>query len=213
MNGELANQPGTRVHPECDVVRFDGERVYPPGTATYLVLNKPGGYLVSRSDPHHRRTVYDLLDDVDAPVFPVGRLDLDTLGVLLLTDDGPLGYRLAHPRYGVYKIYRATVRGVPKPGAIRQLREGVHLNDGPTSPADARLLFDRGETSDLELILHEGRKRQVRRMCRAIGHRVIELERTAFGGITAEGLDPGHWRALAEGEVQSLRQMVGLVEG
>ncbi len=213
MNGEQVDQLGIRVDPESDVVAIDWAQVFLPGTESYLVLNKPAGYLVSRSDPHHRPTVYDLLEDVDAPVFPVGRLDLDTLGVLLLTDDGVLGYRLAHPRYGVLKTYRATVKGVPELSAMRQLCEGVHLGDGLTSPADARILSDRGETSVLELILHEGRKRQVKRMCRAIGHRVLELERTAFGGITVEGLERGCWRALAVGEVQSLRRMVGLVEG
>ena len=210
MNGEQVNQPGTRVHPERDVVSFDGERVVPPGAETYLVLNKPGGYLVSRSDPHHRQTVYDLLKDVAGSVFPVGRLDLDTLGVLLFTDDGDLGYRLAHPRYGVLKTYRATVKGVPDPDVVRQLCEGVRLDDGVTSPAEARLLSDRGDTGVLELILHEGRKRQVRRMCSTVGHRVLELERTAFGGITARGLDRGAWRALEEDEVESLRRMAGL---
>jgi pseudouridine synthase len=198
------------IDPEADRVVYNGQRIQPPATCSYLVLNKPARYLVSSGDPHHSHTVYDLLEGVTARVFSVGRLDLDTRGVLLLTDDGDLSYRLTHPRYGVQKVYRAEIQGVPSADAIARLCSGISMEEGLTAPADVRLEGSVRGNGVLRLILHEGRKRQVKRMCEAVGHPVRELERVAFAGITAAGLKPGRWRPLSAVEVVRLRQMVGL---
>ena len=144
-----------------------------------------------------------MLDLVGVPerVVPVGRLDADTTGALLLTNDGPLAHRLAHPRYGVEKVYEAEVEGQPGPDALRSLEEGVELDDGRTAPARARLLGP----STIELVLHEGRKHQVKRMCETVGHPVRRLHRSAYAGLTLEGLEPGAWRELEPSEVNRLR--------
>jgi len=198
------------VDPSADRVTVRGRAVRPPDESIYLLLNKPTGYLVSARDPHHSRTVYDLLKSVPRRTFPVGRLDLDTCGVLLLTDDGELSFRLTHPRFGVEKAYRAQVRGAPSRRALRTLETGVQLADGPAAPATVRLARSRAEGSTLEITLREGRKRQVKRMCEAVGHPVLKLERTAFAGLTAQGVERGTWRHLTGQEVTGLRSLVGL---
>jgi 23S rRNA pseudouridine2605 synthase len=182
-----------------DRVEVDGEAVEPQ-QLTYVLLNKPPGTLTTARDPRGRPTVLDLVD-VPERVVPVGRLDADTTGALLLTNDGPLAHRLAHPRYGVEKVYEAEVEGRPGPEALRRLEEGVELEDGRTAPARARLLGP----STIELVLHEGRKHQVKRMCEAVGHPVQRLHRSAYAGLTAEGLEPGAWRELEPSEVNRLR--------
>jgi pseudouridine synthase len=141
-------------------------------------------------------------------VVPVGRLDADTTGLLLLTNDGKLAHRLAHPRYGVEKVYEAEVRGVPDTGDLRRLRGGVELEDGTTAPAKARILARAGRDAIMELTLHEGRKHQVKRMCEAVGHPVVRLHRSRYGGLDLAGLAPGEWRALTRAEVAGLRLLV-----
>lgn len=210
VNGLLVSQPGTLVDARADRVVCRGRRVRPPTACTYVILNKPSGYLVSAGDPHHSRTVYDLLTALSGRVFPVGRLDLDTRGMLMLTDDGDLAYRLMHPRYEVEKTYRAFVLGKPSVRCIRQLCQGVRLDDGVTAPAKVKLVGTAGGNSTLELTLHEGRKRQVKRMCEAVGHPVRGLERVAFAGITARDVGPGQWRHLTSAEVGRLQALVGL---
>jgi 23S rRNA pseudouridine2605 synthase len=182
-----------------DRVELDGEAVEPQQLA-YVLLNKPPGTLTTARDPRGRPTVLDLVD-VPERVVPVGRLDADTTGALLLTNDGPLAHRLAHPRYGVEKVYEAEVEGHPGADALRRLEEGVELEDGRTASARARL---RGP-STIELVLHEGRKHQVKRMCEAVGHPVRRLHRSAYAGLTVEGLEPGRWRELEPSEVSRLR--------
>jgi 23S rRNA pseudouridine2605 synthase len=182
-----------------DQVAFDGESVVAQKLA-YVLLHKPAGTLTTARDPRGRPTVLDLVD-VPERVVPVGRLDANTTGALLLTNDGPLAHRLAHPRYGVEKVYEAEVEGNPGPSALRRLEEGVDLDDGPTAPAQARLLGP----STIELVLHEGRKHQVKRMCEAVGHPVLRLHRSRYAGLTLEGLEPGAWRKLEPSEVDRLR--------
>ena len=181
-----------------DVVAVDGAPVAPQQLA-YLMLHKPAGVVTTASDPQGRRTVLDL---VDAPqrVFPVGRLDRDTTGLLLLTNDGELANRLAHPRHGVDKTYVADVDGDPTTEALRRLAEGVRLDDGVTAPARARRLGP----GRVELVIHEGRNRQVRRMCEAVGHPVRLLHRTAYGPLILGSLAPGRWRPLTPDEVDAL---------
>ena len=182
-----------------DRVEVDGERVTPQGL-TYVLLHKPAATVTTAHDPQGRRTVVDLVD-VPERVVPVGRLDADTTGALLLTNDGPLAHRLAHPRYGVEKVYEAEVEGRPGSETIRALADGIELEDGLTAPAKARRLGP----SRIELVLHEGRNRQVRRMLEAVGHPVRSLRRTAYAGLTLEGLEPGQWRELEPSEVKRLR--------
>jgi 23S rRNA pseudouridine2605 synthase len=187
-----------------DVVEVDGRRVERQALA-YVLLHKPGGVVTTASDPHGRPTVVGLVAR-EARVVPVGRLDADTTGALLLTNDGPLAHRLAHPRYGVPKVYEAEVEGSPRPEALTALREGVELDDGRTAPAEARLLGP----GLVELVLHEGRKHQVKRMLEAVGHPVRRLHRSRYAGLGLAGLEPGAWRELEAGEVAVLRREAGL---
>jgi 23S rRNA pseudouridine2605 synthase len=183
-----------------DHVAVDGEPVAKQRLA-YVLLHKPTGVVTTAVDPQGRRTVTDLVRH-ESRVAPVGRLDFDTTGALLLTNDGELAHRLAHPRYGVEKVYEADVAGLPGDDALRRLREGVELDDGVTAPARARLLTP----SRVELILHEGRNRQVKRMLEAVGHEVRRLHRSRYAGLTVERLAPGEWRELTREEIDALRR-------
>lgn len=205
VNGE----PGqlNSVVGKHDVVEVDGRRVERQPLA-YVLLHKPAGVVTTASDPQGRRTVVDLVPG-EPRVVPVGRLDADTTGALLLTNDGPLAHRLAHPRYGVPKVYEAVVEGSPDRVALRALREGVELDDGRTAPAGARVLRRCGGEATLELTLHEGRKHQVKRMCAAVGYPVVRLHRSRYAGLGLDGLDPGEWRELTKDEVAALREAAG----
>jgi 23S rRNA pseudouridine2605 synthase len=197
--GELNTVVGAR-----DVVEVDGERVVAQPLA-YVLLHKPAGAVTTASDPHGRPTVVELVER-EPRVVPVGRLDADTTGALLLTNDGPLAHRLAHPRYGVPKVYEAGVEGSPDEAALEALREGVELDDGRTAPAEARVL----RPGLVELTIHEGRKHQVKRMLEAVGHPVRRLHRSRYAGLELGGLEPGEWRELSAEEVASLRRESGL---
>jgi 23S rRNA pseudouridine2605 synthase len=182
-----------------DRVEVDGQAVTKQILA-YVLLHKPAGVVTTASDPQGRRTVLDLVEH-ESRVVPVGRLDADTTGALLLTNDGPLAHRLAHPRYGVEKTYVVEVQGEPDDAALGRLARGIELEEGPTAPAQARRLGP----SRIELTIHEGRNRQVKRMFEAIGHPVRRLHRSAYAGLTLEGLEPGRWRELEPSEVGALR--------
>jgi 23S rRNA pseudouridine2605 synthase len=182
-----------------DRVEVDGRRVEPQRLA-YLLLHKPAGVVTTARDPHGRPTVVDLVDH-EARVVPVGRLDADTTGALLLTNDGELAHRLAHPRYGVEKTYDVEVDGKVTDEQLLRLRGGVELEDGPTAPAQARRLGP----NRLELVLHEGRKHQVKRMCAEVGLPVTRLHRPSYGGLELGALAPGEWRELEPTEVEQLR--------
>jgi 23S rRNA pseudouridine2605 synthase len=197
VNGE-PGQLNTFVE-RGDRVEVDGEVVAPQRLA-YVLLHKPAGAVTTASDPQGRPTVVGLVDH-DVRVVPVGRLDVETTGALLLTNDGELAHRLAHPKYEVEKVYEAEVDGEPSDEALRRLAEGVELEDGVTAPAEVRRLGP----SVVELSIHEGRNRQVRRMLEAVGHPVKRLHRSRYAGLTLEGLDPGAWRELARDEVTGLR--------
>ena len=197
VNGE-PGQLNTFVQAQ-DRVELDGEAVSAQ-KLTYVLLHKPAGTVTTASDPQGRPTVVELVD-VPERVVPVGRLDADTTGALLLTNDGPLAHRLAHPRYGVEKVYEVDVEGRPGDAALQALAKGVELEDGLTAPATARRLAP----SRLELTLHEGRNRQVKRMLEAVGHPVLRLHRSRYAGLTLEGLEPGAWRELEPSEVKRLQ--------
>jgi 23S rRNA pseudouridine2605 synthase len=203
VNGETAVL-GRRVDTEHDVVAVDGIPVGVRQGLVYFLLNKPRGVVTTASDPHGRPTVIDLLP-LEPRVFPVGRLDADTEGLLLLTNDGDLTHRLTHPSFGVEKEYLVEVEGTPSPRSLRRLREGVELEDGLTAPAEASLVPPHA----LRLVIHEGRNRQVRRMCAAVGHPVVRLVRTRIGSITDRRLKPGEWRPLTLAEVRGLASAIG----
>lgn len=184
-----------------DRVALDGAPVAQQPLA-YILLHKPAGVVTTASDPQGRRTVVDLVDH-PVRVNPVGRLDADTTGAVLLTNDGLLANRIAHPRYGIEKVYVATVEGDPDDEALRRLREGVELDDGTTAPAKAK----RFAPGRVEIVLHEGRNRQVRRMLEAVGHPVKRLHRPRLAGLDLDGLAPGEWRELEGHEVAALRRL------
>jgi pseudouridine synthase len=216
VNGETASL-GARADADTDVVEVDGERVSTAAPSVYLAMNKPAGYVTTSSDPQRRRTVMQLLPDALPPhVVPVGRLDMDTEGLLIFTDDGEFAHRLAHPRFAVEKEYHGLVEGAPSQRAIHSLEQGVMIDDARTAPADvARAqppygFAERDGHTWLRLVLHEGRKRQVRRMCAAVGHPVRSLVRTRVDGVLLGRLASGTTRALSERELRELRRIVGL---
>jgi len=201
-DGELVAL-GDRVDPLHDRLSVDGVPVVTRPDLVYYLLHKPVGVVTTASDPQGRATVVELVPD-DPRVFPVGRLDRDTEGLLLLTNDGDLAQLLTHPRHGVEKTYLAEVTGTVTPATLRSLREGIELDDGPTAPARARVRQESGDRTALELTIHEGRKRQVRRMCKAMGLRVERLVRTRIGPVSDLRLPAGEWRALLASEVRDL---------
>lgn len=205
VNGEIIGSPGTKVVAGVDEVRVDDAVVSPPEELVYVMLNKPMGVMTTLDDPQGRPTVADYIPAGMPRLFPVGRLDYTTTGLLLLTNDGELAHLMMHPRHHVPKLYYAVVDGVPDASDLTHLRRGVQLDDGMTAPAGARVVQVRERTAAVEITLREGRKRQVRRMLSAIGHPVISLSRTAYGPITLGDLSEGAVRLLSAEEVDALR--------
>ena len=215
VNGVTVTELGTKADPSRDDIRVDGRRIKTNEARRYLLLNKPRGYVTTRSDPQRRPTVVDLLGGVREYVYPVGRLDFDSEGLLLLTNDGDLAARLAHPRHGVPRVYEAKVVGVPDAHDLTRLSRGIVVDGRRTSPATVRLLGQSrdGSQSTLEITIHEGRNRQVRNMCDAIGHPVDALRRVAIGPIRDRKLKLGHWRELTEAEIAKLKSQKSEVRG
>jgi len=206
VNGE-AGEFNTVVGHD-DVVEVDGERVERQ-PLHYVLLNKPSGVVTTADDPQGRPTVVDLVNH-PMRVMPVGRLDADTTGALLLTNDGELAHRLAHPSFGVPKVYDVDVVGSPSPDKLTELRSGIHLEDGRTAPAEARIIRRGTRVSRIELTIHEGRTHQVKRMCAAVGLPVEHLHRRRYAGLRLVDLEPGTWRELTPDEVAGLRRLAGL---
>ena len=211
INGRAA-KIGDTVDPRADTVLLDGSPVR-RDDKVYIVLHKPKGVITSAKDTHDRKTVLDCVQGAGGRVFPVGRLDLDVSGALILTNDGELAYRLTHPKYQVNKVYLAWVQGKMPQEAAQRLTEGVALEDGITAPGQCRIVKQNETSTLIRLIIHEGRKRLVKRMCAAVGHPVRDLRRLSVGTVCAAGLIPGEWRYLTDDEVRSLRQMTGLRNG
>jgi 23S rRNA pseudouridine2605 synthase len=207
VNGKTVLTMGVKVDPGKDEIRVDGRRIKRASRLRYILLHKPAGYVTTRSDPQRRRIVLDLLAGVREYVYPVGRLDYDTEGLLLLTNDGELAARLTHPRHGVARTYEARVAGMPDREAIDRLRTGIPLDGRRTLPADVVLLNEGRRDRDgvLRMTIREGRNRQVRRMCEAVGHPVQHLKRTRFGVLGDRKLKPGEWRELGPEEVAALK--------
>ena len=210
VNNQVVEELGLRVDEDKDVVLVDGRKIQVKTEPVYILLNKPAGYLVTLKDPFRRPTVRTLLPASLGRVFPVGRLDLATEGLLVLTNDGELAFRLSHPRFGVKKVYLAKIKGEPDKEALRRLERGVHLEGAKTAPARVVLLAPGQKSSWLRLELQEGRKREVREMCRAVGHPVLELRRVEFAGLGLGNLKPGQWRHLEPGEIRRLKSLVNI---
>ena len=206
VGDQIVTDPARDVDEESRVA-LDGQPLAGPEPRVLYALNKPVGVVSTAADTHGRPTVIELVPTRGLRLYPVGRLDIDSSGLILLTNDGELANQLTHPRFEVPKTYRARLAGGPiADDALTSLRAGVQLEDGPTAPARVRRLGGRG-SSLIELTIHEGRNRQVRRMCEAVGHRVLELERTSFGPLTLEGLAPGAHRRVRDTEAERLRAL------
>jgi 23S rRNA pseudouridine2605 synthase len=207
VNGKAVRELGTKADPASDDIRVDGRRIKIAEHHRYLLLNKPRGYVTTRSDPQRRPTVIDLLRGVREYVYPVGRLDYESEGLLLLTNDGDLAAKLTHPSHGVARVYEARVLGVPDGRDIERLSRGIVIDGRRTQPAEIKLLPHKRDAdhATLQLTIREGRNRQVRNMCEAIGHPVTHLTRVAIGPIRDPVLKPGRWRELSADEVKRLR--------
>ena len=217
VNGRTVTELGTKADPDADEIKVDGRRIHVQKRKRYVLLYKPRGYITSRSDPEQRPTVLDLLRGVKEYVYPVGRLDYDSEGLLILTNDGELAARLTHPRHEVDKVYHARVRGIPDDHAIERLQKGVTIDGRRTAPAKARFVDPphkrTGAQTTIELAIHEGRQRQVRKMFDAIGHPVVRLKRVRIGPIEDPEIPPGHWRELTPPEIEKLRRSAGMTTG
>jgi 23S rRNA pseudouridine2605 synthase len=214
VNGEVVTELGTKADPAVDHIKVDGKRLRTPPAPRYILMNKPRGVVVTRDDPQHRPTVYALLGTrVSEPVMPVGRLDFDSEGLLLLTSDGALAHQIAHPSGGCQKVYEVKVSGVPTPAKIAKLARGVLLDGERTAPATVELIDTTPEKDGiggnawLRVVLGEGRSRQVRRMMEAVGHKVSKLRRVAIGPIRDSKLPLGGFRDLSQGELAALRAL------
>jgi 23S rRNA pseudouridine2605 synthase len=209
VNGSAVRELGTKADIDTDDIRVDGRRLRAAEPRRYILLNKPAGVVSTRSDPQRRPTVIDLLRGVREYVYPVGRLDYDTEGLLLLTNDGDLAAKLTHPRHGVERTYRATVAGVPDRDALKRLRDGIPLDGVRTLPAQVSVTNAArdGRYATLQLTIREGRNRQVRRMCEAVGHPVRALARTGIGPLTGGRLPEGAWRDLSAAEIRTLQAL------
>lgn len=209
VNGRIVDRLGAKADPDTDEIRVDGKLITLPNRRYYILLNKPAGYTSTNFDRFAKRTVLELVADVSANLHTVGRLDVDTEGLIILTNDGDFTFKLTHPKHKINKTYEAVVRGMIKEDKLEKLRKGVVLEDGVTAPADVRLIdvSPDGKLSRVEITIHEGRKRQVRRMFAAVGHKVEKLVRTKIGNIGIGELTPGQWRYLTEDEVKALYEL------
>jgi len=203
VNGKVVTEPGSKVDP-FDIIEVNGQ-IISAEKKVYLILNKPVGYVSTLNDPHGRKTIIDLVKGVSQRIYPVGRLDYDTSGLLIMTNDGKLTHILTHPSYQVAKTYRVEVRDHPEEDDFYKLRKGVNLNDGLTAPAILKNISRKRKSTFFDLTIHEGRNRQVRRMCEEIGFPVISLKRIIYDFLKLNGLSEGRYRFLTEKEVQRLK--------
>ncbi|UCD18055.1 MAG: rRNA pseudouridine synthase [Candidatus Zixiibacteriota bacterium] len=210
VNDVTIDRVGTIINEENDVVKVDGTVATPVSRKYYILLNKPQQVLTTLFDPFRRKTVAYYTKSVPVRVYPVGRLDYDTEGALILTNDGDLAYRLAHPKYGIRKIYNAVVNGIFRQEDADRITRGVKLEDGYVGRAESRLISVRGNVSKIELILTEGRKREVKQLLKSVGYPVIYLRRVSFAGLRVDKLKVGRWRYINHQEIRHLKDLVGL---
>jgi pseudouridine synthase len=210
VNNEIVQTLGVKIDDEKDVITIDGKRIKAKDEFQYLILNKPPGYLVTLKDPLQRPTILDLIPKLKSRVFPVGRLDFDSEGLLLLTNDGELANRLMHPRYTIKKVYVVNVKNVPERSRLQTLEKGIWLDGKKTAPAKVRLLKTGSKNALIRVELTEGRKREVRKMFQAIGHPVRELKRIHFAELDLKNLKRGQWRHLTPVEISKLKKLTSL---
>jgi len=206
LNGKVVVELGTKADTDNDYIKVNGKLITRPEPKTYVILFKPRGYVTTSKDPEGRPTVMELLEKVKVRVFPVGRLDYDTEGLILCTNDGDLAHRLQHPSHEIPKTYLVKVDGVPTQEGVLKLRNGVKLRDGMTAPARVKIIKKAEANSWLEIIIHEGRNRQIKRMFEAIGHSVIKLKREGLAFLTLGDLKPGEFRHLTSEEIKNLHK-------
>lgn len=206
VNGKVVKELGTKIDPDVDIIEFDDKIVRREEKKVYIMLYKPAGYITSVKDPFGRPTVLDLVK-VKERIYPVGRLDFDTSGLLLLTNDGELANILMHPKHEIVKTYVAKIKGIPTKEEMERFENGLIIDGRKTAKAKIRILNVKNRTSVVEIQIHEGRNRQVKKMCKAIGHPVIALKRTKIGELELKGLKPGEWRYLTEDEIRYLKSL------
>ena len=204
VDGEIVTAMGSQIAPSSQEIRLDGKLVIPHNDFLYILLNKPQGYVTTMSDPQGRPIVTSLLQGINVRLFPVGRLDLDTEGALILTNDGELAQKIQHPSYEVTKTYEAQVLGRPAEKMLHKLEHGILLEGKQTAPAKIMVIARETETSSIRITIHEGRKRQVRKMFQAIGHPVVHLKRVAYGNLFLQGLPPGKYRILCPEDLKKI---------
>ncbi|SHE54480.1 ribosomal large subunit pseudouridine synthase B [Caldanaerobius fijiensis DSM 17918] len=207
LNGRVVTDMGVKVNPDVDIIQVNGKIIKPQKKKIYILLNKPVGFITTVKDQFNRPTVMDLIGYQRERLYPVGRLDYDTSGLLILTNDGELTYKLTHPSHEITKTYLATLQGVPDEEDLRRFRTGLKIDNYVTSPAEISILKIFNSRSLVEIKIHEGKNRQIRKMCEKIGHPVISLKRIAIGDITLEGLKEGQWRYLSDEEIEYLRKL------
>jgi len=210
INGRVVNTLGIKIDDDKDTIEVNGKEVKKDRNLIYLLLNKPSGYLVTLKDPFKRPTIMNFLSHLEKRVFPVGRLDYDTEGLLLLTNDGELAYRLMHPRYKIKKVYLAKVNGNPRDSELSTLEKGVYLDNGKTAPTKISRIYSGSKESCFRIEIYEGRKREIKRLFEYIGHRVLKLKRVKFAGLDQGKLKKGQWRHLTKKELLMLKKQVGL---
>ena len=208
VNGNIVKELGVKIDPDKDTIEIEGNILKLEENKVYILLNKPVGYITTMSDEFNRKKVIDLLIDIKERVYPVGRLDYDTSGLLLLTNDGDLAYKLTHPKYEVEKKYIAKVKGIPTEKELSQFRNGLQIEDYVTSKAKIKIIDREKDNSTLEVVIHEGKNRQVRKMCSKIGHQVVELKRVEMGDIKLGNIKEGKWRHLNPKEVDYLKNKI-----
>ena len=202
VNKKVITELGIKVIPGKDTVCVEGKEVKPEKKKSYIMLNKPEGYITTSSEQFGRASIVDLIKDIDERVFSVGRLDKDTSGLLLLTNDGDFAYKLTHPKHHIKKKYVAEIKGAPDSVKLSKFRKGLKIEDYTTSPADIKLLASKRNSSIVEITIYEGRNRQVKKMCNTIGHPVISLKRIAIGRLELKDLPEGKWRYLSNSELK-----------
>jgi pseudouridine synthase len=211
VNGQLVTEMGTQVEPGTDIIEYQGRTIGRVPMMIYVLLYKPAGFICSVNDPQGRPTVLNLLKDIGERIYPVGRLDFDTSGLLLLSNDGEFTNLMIHPRYKITKTYEARVNGRVGQPELDRMRKGLLLEDGMTAPAQVKLLSQDENSSLLEITIHEGRKRQIKRMCAAINHPVLNLKRTRLAFLSLQDMKEGEYRLLSSQEVEALKKCAGAV--
>jgi 23S rRNA pseudouridine2605 synthase len=207
VNNKVVHKLGTKIDPQKDKVEVDDKVCNAIPKDLYILLNKPVGVVTTVKDPHGRPTVIDLIKGIDQRVYPVGRLDMDSEGLLILTNDGRVTYKITHPKYEIEKTYEVLVKGIVDNKKIKTLETGVKLTDGITSPAKVKILKTNKNSTLLQIIIHEGKNRQVRRMCEAVGHPVLLLKRTHIGKLSLKGIKSGKWRHMTDEEIKYIKSL------